>query len=106
MGQAVLRGHSPPQERVVARRCHQSAAERCFQGGEPPRVHRRPLEPGGIALTMKTRRRGASIGRRSRERGAVMLEAVMVAFFLIIVFGCVVGSALVYRAKLRAMQDS
>lgn len=43
---------------------------------------------------------------RGAERGAVTLEALVVAIFLVIAFFCVVGIGGLYKAKLLAMQDS
>jgi len=43
---------------------------------------------------------------RARSRGAAMVEGAVVALFLAIVFGCLIGMAGLYKAKLLAMQDA
>ena len=59
-------------------------------------------------MATSTEARGRTLTRRSRsnERGAALLEGVVVAAFLVIVFICLVGVAGQYKAKLLAMQDA
>lgn len=48
----------------------------------------------------------AALHRRRQARGAVMLEAVVVVFFLVLIFVAMVSFAGLYRAKMSAMQQA